>query len=355
MKDFKNIIKKRWQTMLIITIIITAIVFSISALITPKYRSDISVIVIQKQASYKVDAFSAAKSAEYLSDILSKAIYTDTFLNDVIDAPVGISKKFSDIPEEKKEEWKKTVDVKKLNNTGIIEISVYDTSRQEAEKIARAVEWGLAVRGDKYHGGGDRIKIELIDGPITSVKPVKPNILLNTLLGFIFGIVISFVVVYFFRDFDLKIFGVEKEEKSDWIEKKVKEEFSQESRKISSLQTVTPVEGLNSLENELERNKQDLTDEKVEENKVYTETVMDENEIVEKKIVSNDGSDKKSVAPDNLPVFQKDKEGFVDMEKLNGNETIDRKKDGDYNEAPIKEPTEDEVKDRLNKLLKGNL
>lgn len=352
MKEFKNIIKERWQTMLIITMIITAIVFSVSALMTPKYRSDISVIVIQKQASYKVDAFSAAKSAEYLSDILSKAIYTDTFMQDVIDAPVGIDNKFSNIPEERKEEWKKAVAVKKLNNTGIIEISVYDTSRAEAEKIARAIEWSLSVRGDKYHGGGERIKVELIDGPITSVKSVKPNVLLNTLLGFIFGVAISFVIVYFFRDFDLKIFGVDKKEKeNDWLGKKVKEEFSQESRKTPTLQTVVPVDKPSSLERELEENNQKLMKEKVEEMKAEKGLVENEKEVSVKK----DSLGKKASAPENLPVFEKDKEGFVDMEKLSGSKTIDKKKDGDYNKAPAKEPTEDEVKSRLNKLLKGDL
>jgi capsular polysaccharide biosynthesis protein len=356
MKEFKNIIKERWQTMLIITIIITAIVFSVSALITPKYKSQISLIVIQKQASYKVDAFSAAKSAEYLSDILSRAVYTDTFLNDVLHAPVGVDKKFSDIPEKRKEEWKNAISVKKLNNTGIIEISVYDESRQEAEKITRAIDWSLSVRGDKYHGGGDRIKVELIDGPITSVKPVKPNILLNTLLGFIFGVAISFVVVYFFRDFDLRIFRrVDEKEKSDWLEKKVKKEFSQENRKASILQTVTPVEGPDFLESELEKNKQDLTDEKAEETKIEKELVKDKNKTEEKKNIPSSGFEKKSAAPDNLPVFEKDQKGFVDMEKLSGSGGIDKGKDEDYNKAPVKEPTEDEVKKRLNKLLKGDL
>lgn len=177
---------------------VASLVFAVSALMEPKYRSDMSVLVIQKQSEDKIDAYSAAKSAEYLSDIFSKIIYTDSFIDDVLKSPENVQNKFSSDREERKKEWKKEVKAEKINNTGIIEISVYDPSRNEAEKIARAISSNLFANNQKYHGGGEKINITTIDGPITTKFPASPNVFLNALAGFFFGIIGSIGYLYFF-------------------------------------------------------------------------------------------------------------------------------------------------------------
>jgi capsular polysaccharide biosynthesis protein len=175
-----------------------ALVYAVSALITPEYRSDMSVLVIQKQPEDKVDAFSAAKSADYLSDTFSKIIYTDSFINDVLTSSAGIQTKFSTDHEDRKKQWENEVEVKKINNSGIIDISVFDPQKKEAEKIVQAISQNLSANSAKYHGGGDKITITVIDGPITSKMPARPNILLNVLLAFVVGIVGSTGYFYFF-------------------------------------------------------------------------------------------------------------------------------------------------------------
>jgi len=181
----------------LVTFLLTALVFAVSAFLTPKYESDMSILVIQKQPEDKVDAFSAAKSAEYLSDIFSKVIYSDSFINDVIGSPLNISRRFSADKEDRKKEWEKDVKVKKINNTGILEISVFDLSRKEAEKIVQAITWNLSTNNGKYHGGGEKIVVNAIDGPITSQNQARPNVLLNSLLAFLIGIIGSVGFFYF--------------------------------------------------------------------------------------------------------------------------------------------------------------
>ena len=72
MKD----ILERWHLIVASVVIFALIAFIVSALLPAKYQSDISVIVVQEQASEKVDAFSATKSAEFLSNIFTRVIYT---------------------------------------------------------------------------------------------------------------------------------------------------------------------------------------------------------------------------------------------------------------------------------------
>lgn len=190
----------RWRLIVASMVIFALTAFIISALLPAKYQSDVSMIVVQKQSSEKVDAFSATKSAEFLSNIFSNVIYTTSFFNAVQDAPFDVKRDFSHDPEEREKEWKKFISVKKVNNTGIIHISVFDISRSEAEETAKAIAYILTTNSEEYHGGGERVEVRLIDGPNTPLRPTVPHILQNTVVGTMIGIVIAIVFVYFFPD-----------------------------------------------------------------------------------------------------------------------------------------------------------
>jgi capsular polysaccharide biosynthesis protein len=191
-------IAHRWRLVIVSIIVFALIAFIISVIMPAKYQSDISMIVVQEQESEKVDAFSATKSAEFLSNIFTRVIHTTSFFNDVQDAPFDVRRDFSHDPEEWEKEWKKVISVKKVNNTGIMHISVLDESRKTAEETAKAAAYILTTKGDKYHGGGDRVTVRLIDGPNTPLRPTVPRILPNTIIGGLFGGVLAVVFIYFF-------------------------------------------------------------------------------------------------------------------------------------------------------------
>lgn len=188
----------QWRFIVAFMSIFALVAFTVSVILPAKYQSDISVIVIQEQASEKVDAFSATKSAEFLSNIFTRVIYTTTFFNSVQDAPFDVRRDFSHDPEEREKQWKKIVGIKKVNNTGIIHISVVDESRKTAEETAKAIAFALTTNSEEYHGGGERVKVKLIDGPNTPLRPTLPRILPNTLVGGILGFALSIVLIYFF-------------------------------------------------------------------------------------------------------------------------------------------------------------
>ncbi len=236
MNNFMKTLKENWTSISLTTLFLTAIVFAVSAFLTPKYESQMSVLVIQKQPEDKVDAYSAAKSAEYLSDIFSKIIYTDSFIDEVLKSPAGIQRKFSSDREERKKEWERDVKTKKINNTGIIKISVFDPSRKEAEKIVQAISENLSANSAKYHGGGERVVISTIDGPITSKNQARPNVFLNSLLALIIGAVGSFGFFYFFRSEESgSIYLVKKPQTFSAREREsIPTEPKNESRELSS-------------------------------------------------------------------------------------------------------------------------
>ena len=196
---FKNFFQN-WQFILLVTLLLASLTFAVSAIIPPKYESTISVLIIQKQSAEKVDAFSATKSAEYLSQIFSRVLYANRFFREILQSPYQVTNNFPQDPEEWKRAWQKTVKIRKINNTGILKISVLARNRQQAEKLARAIAWNLSQHGQEYHGGGDRVEIKLIDGPITPQDPAWPKIWLNVLLAVLLGLGISGTIIYFFPE-----------------------------------------------------------------------------------------------------------------------------------------------------------
>ncbi|MEA1925966.1 MAG: Wzz/FepE/Etk N-terminal domain-containing protein [Patescibacteria group bacterium] len=201
MREILSKIFRKWQLILYITFVAGSCAFFVSTLIPPKYRSDITILFIQKEAN----TASASRSVEYLSEIFSQVIFTELFLDDILDSSLEIEKKFSDDPGERKKQWEKEVQVEKISGAGILKISVFDESMIESRKIARAIARNFSENGQKYHGRKEVIEPKLIDGPITSSLPVSPNILLNTVLGLIIGFVGSIIVAISYGSFDLRV------------------------------------------------------------------------------------------------------------------------------------------------------
>lgn len=191
----------RWQMICTFMIIFALLALIISLIIPAKFQSDVSLIVVQKQAEDKVDAFSATKSAEFMSNIFKEAIYTTSFFNAVQEAPFTVRTHFSVDPEERDKEWKKFIDVRTTNNTGILNISVYDSSRAIAQDSAKAIAYVLKTKGAQYHGGGSNIEVRVIDGPNTPLRPTIPHTLRNVVIGIVVGLMSACGMIYFFPTF----------------------------------------------------------------------------------------------------------------------------------------------------------
>lgn len=222
MREVLPKIFKKWQLILYITFVAGSCAFFVSTLIPPKYRSDITILIIQKETN----TASASRSVEYLSEIFSQVIFTELFLDDVLNSSLKIEKKFSDDPGERKKQWEKEVQVEKISGAGILKISVFDRSMIESRKIARAIAQNFSENGQKYHGRKEVIEPKLIDGPITSSLPVSPNIFLNTALGLIIGFVGSVIVAIFYGSFDLRVV-----EKKSVIDKLIKSQLKRQLEK----------------------------------------------------------------------------------------------------------------------------
>lgn len=193
MKNLLNL-KKYWLILISFTLIFSVIGFIASVVQTPKYESTVQLLVIQKYGD-QFDAFTAKRSAETVAETLSSVVFTSSFMRQVIAAPIGINDNFPKELKERKQAWKKEINARLLEG-GNFQIIVSDKDRDQAEKIAYGIAYIFVTNGSEYHGGGQQVEIKMVEKPITSTKPVSPNIYLNTILGFVAGLFTSIGIVF---------------------------------------------------------------------------------------------------------------------------------------------------------------
>lgn len=194
--DFlKFLVRKRKTVYGIIAIFVLVGVVSV-AVQRFKYSAKSQLLVVQEYSG-PVDAYTASKSTEHLSNVLASVITSNSFFTKVItNSPSIDTQYFGASPRDQMREWSKTVNAKSINDTGIIAITVYHPNRNEAQKIAGAVNYVLMTQHSAYDGAAQAVKVRLIDQPISSTIPVKPNIPLVLGTMVILGFLSSLVYIY---------------------------------------------------------------------------------------------------------------------------------------------------------------
>ncbi|HBD04940.1 TPA: hypothetical protein DCZ32_00595 [Candidatus Uhrbacteria bacterium] len=150
------------------------------------YSSTVRLLVIQQLGT--VDAYTAGRSAERIADDLATAVYTTDFYELVMASGLGIDKNYFGTDEiKKRKKWGEAVSTSVSRGSGFLTIKVFHEDVSQAEQIGRGVASVLTTEGWKYTGGGN-ITISLVDAPLNSRWPVKPNIPANAFSGLVLGL-----------------------------------------------------------------------------------------------------------------------------------------------------------------------
>jgi capsular polysaccharide biosynthesis protein len=185
-KNYSTMLWHGWQTIIMFALLGLVMALIISFVQPLKYSSTVRLLVLQDVGT-SVDAYTASRSEERIAENLSTVIYTTTFFNQVMEAGFSIDE--TQFPEEdykKRREWGKTVAATVARGTGMLNVSSYHTDVVQAEQIVQAVAFVLTQNVSEYTSGGN-IDVRLIDAPLNSRWPVKPNIFANIFSGLVLG------------------------------------------------------------------------------------------------------------------------------------------------------------------------
>lgn len=172
-----------WQTIVMFGLLGLVLSLIISFVQPLRYSSTARLLILQNIGS-SVDAYTASRSEERIAENLSTIVYTSTFFDQVMNAGFDIDEQAFPIEGSKRRrEWRKTVSATVSRGSGLLTISAYHQDIRQAEQIVRAVAFVLTDRVGEFTSGGN-VQVRLIDAPLNSRWPVRPNVLANMLSGF---------------------------------------------------------------------------------------------------------------------------------------------------------------------------
>lgn len=199
MSSTNNVIKKEnLKTILFIGVLVMIVSLIFSFLQSPKYKSSVKLLVVFNQSN--IDTYTASRASNYITNILGEVIHSNSFVENVFKNNFNLKDDLGINPEQRERNWRRLVQVRTKENTGIILIDVFHKNREQADKFAQAITYTLITKHQLYHGSGDQVVIRMVDGPITSEGWAQPKFFRNLTLGFITGLILGFTLIVVFPE-----------------------------------------------------------------------------------------------------------------------------------------------------------
>ncbi len=174
-----------WITILLSAVIGAALAIVLSLIQPLEYSSTTRILITQELGA--VDAYTASRSAERIADDLASVVYTSTFFDKVMASGYDINTEyFSTDQIRRREEWVKAIDASVSRSSGLLSVTAYNTDVTQAQELATAVAYVLTTEGWTYTSGGN-ITVQIVDAPLNSRYPVRPNLLINGFSGLVLG------------------------------------------------------------------------------------------------------------------------------------------------------------------------
>ena len=190
-----HILKRRYRLLIAGGLIGAALSFLPLLVMPLEYRADAEVFIITK-TRYGVDPYTVVKSAERVAENIAAVMKTGDFFQKVMaETAYDFDRaRFQNVSElTKRRRWQKAVQTDVTYGTGGLTISAYDKNPDKALALAGAAASAISRTGWEYVGGD--VTIKLVNEPIVTRWPARPNALLNALLGLVAGIIAMAAVV----------------------------------------------------------------------------------------------------------------------------------------------------------------
>jgi len=177
-----------WKRIVLFAVVSAVFGAALSFLFPLQYSSSMRLLIIQKQLSMS-DPYTAIKASERISDNLSQIIYTTSFFDKVMSAKFNIDQTiFKADDTKRRKQWSEMIETRVIRGSGMLVVTVYHKDPEQATQIGRAIAFVLTTEGWQYVGGGD-LQVKLVDDPLQSRWPVKPNVPANAFAGLVLGII----------------------------------------------------------------------------------------------------------------------------------------------------------------------
>jgi len=192
-----GLIKGRIGIIMLSGILLGALSFLFLVVAQKNFKVTTDFLIIQNQTGTQ-DFYTTSKSTEYIGKILSEAVYSDVFMDEVTNSGF-VGKEF--LPFDKKyrmKEWSNRVKVSGNLPVGMISVATLDNDKTQALETSKAIADVLNKKNNLFRGNDQNIEVRIISGPTVEKNPELGNLIAVIVGGFLMGILISIIVIYYF-------------------------------------------------------------------------------------------------------------------------------------------------------------
>ena len=195
LREYFSIIKKKWYIMAILCVVCVAISSVYSFFIAkPVYQAETTLIVkTEKAEGTNTVTSDQLKTTQQLAVTYGEIIKSRKVLADVI--------KNLDLKETSGDLAGK-ISVSTVSETQIIKVSVQDTNKANAAKIANEIPKVFTQEAIRV---ADANAVEVIDKAQIPVNPVSPNKKMNIAIAAVLGVMIGLFVIFLMEFLNTKI------------------------------------------------------------------------------------------------------------------------------------------------------
>lgn len=186
-----HIIIKHARFILVWGVVFAVAVLGVSFFLSRYYSAEAKLLIIMRGGT-GIDAYTQSKAADLAGENLAQVIRTQDFYSKVIESgSVDLDRtRWQDLSERRRRRaWAKDIQASVNYGTGVLNLRVYGLGAVDTAALSHAVVNTLVTRGWEYTGSD--VSIRVLDSPLVSYFPARPNFILNTLAGFGLGVALS--------------------------------------------------------------------------------------------------------------------------------------------------------------------
>lgn len=195
LREYLSIIKKKWFIMAILCVVCVAASTVYSFFIAkPVYQAETTLIVkTEKTEGTNTVTSDQIKTTQQLAVTYGEIIKSRKVLDDVI-KNLNLEESYGSLSSK--------ISVSTVSDTQIIKVSVQDTNKSNAAKIANEIPKVFAKEAIRI---ADANGVEVIDKAQTPVNPVSPNKKMNILIAGVLGVMIGLFIIFIIEFLNTKI------------------------------------------------------------------------------------------------------------------------------------------------------
>ncbi len=202
LKRIFTILLANWLVIAIVALIFGAGAFAYTKFyVAPVYASNVSMYVNNYKSTNGAEPIKTNYTDINAAQMLVKTYTAITTSNSVIGDVVKTLEKEEHL-KSSIDEIKKMISVQIVEDTEIFQITVLSTNPEHAYKVAKVI--GKVVP-EKIPNFIESSSVKILDKPIKPTAPISPNIKKNTIIGVLFGMILSMAFVFLRDFFDLRV------------------------------------------------------------------------------------------------------------------------------------------------------